>query len=286
MFKGTGTVGPTEFSRTVSRNGGRDNAYTSFDIDRLLPDRGARPARAGDAHGSRPHGQPAHHREGADPRAPGRARGAPHADRQLARPRCSTRRCSEQLFGRHKPYGMPISGLCRRREEAQRRRPRWRSMRKFYAPNNADPDRRRRHHGRAGAQARREALRADPAPQGRAAAPAGARARTDLPQRVIARRRARRRAALVAAITWRRPIARARASTPMRCRCWRACWAAARPAACGAPWWSIASSRCRPGRQLQPDEPRPHHVRSRRPSRAGHADGRDRERGRRPAQAS
>jgi zinc protease len=31
MFKGTATIGPTEFSRTVSRNGGRDNAYTSFD---------------------------------------------------------------------------------------------------------------------------------------------------------------------------------------------------------------------------------------------------------------
>src|SRR5258708_29222397 len=31
MFKGTWTIGPTEFSRTISRNGGRDNAYTSFD---------------------------------------------------------------------------------------------------------------------------------------------------------------------------------------------------------------------------------------------------------------
>ena len=31
MFKGTATVGPAEFSRTVARNGGRDNAYTTFD---------------------------------------------------------------------------------------------------------------------------------------------------------------------------------------------------------------------------------------------------------------
>jgi zinc protease len=31
MFKGTTNIGPTEFSRTVSRNGGRDNAYTGFD---------------------------------------------------------------------------------------------------------------------------------------------------------------------------------------------------------------------------------------------------------------
>ena len=29
MFKGTGTLAATEFSRTVSRNGGRDNAYTT-----------------------------------------------------------------------------------------------------------------------------------------------------------------------------------------------------------------------------------------------------------------
>jgi len=32
MFKGTGKLAPTEFSRTVSRNGGRDNAFTSFDM--------------------------------------------------------------------------------------------------------------------------------------------------------------------------------------------------------------------------------------------------------------
>ncbi len=31
MFKGTPTIAPTEFSRTISRNGGRDNAYTDFD---------------------------------------------------------------------------------------------------------------------------------------------------------------------------------------------------------------------------------------------------------------
>ena len=31
MFKGTASIGPTEFSRIVSKNGGRDNAYTSFD---------------------------------------------------------------------------------------------------------------------------------------------------------------------------------------------------------------------------------------------------------------
>lgn len=32
MFKGTATLGPAEFSRTVARNGGRDNAFTDFDM--------------------------------------------------------------------------------------------------------------------------------------------------------------------------------------------------------------------------------------------------------------
>ena len=32
MFKGTASVGPAEFSRTVARNGGRDNAFTDFDM--------------------------------------------------------------------------------------------------------------------------------------------------------------------------------------------------------------------------------------------------------------
>ena len=38
MFKGTDQVPAGEFSRIVSRNGGRDNAYTTFDFDRLPPD--------------------------------------------------------------------------------------------------------------------------------------------------------------------------------------------------------------------------------------------------------
>jgi len=32
MFKGTGTLAAAEFSRTVARNGGRDNAFTDFDM--------------------------------------------------------------------------------------------------------------------------------------------------------------------------------------------------------------------------------------------------------------
>ncbi len=43
MFQGTATVAPSEFSRIVSRNGGRDNAFTDFDItgyhQTIAPDR-------------------------------------------------------------------------------------------------------------------------------------------------------------------------------------------------------------------------------------------------------
>lgn len=43
MFKGTDTLAPGEFSRTVARNGGRDNAFTSYDytayFQRIAADR-------------------------------------------------------------------------------------------------------------------------------------------------------------------------------------------------------------------------------------------------------
>lgn len=43
MFKGTAVLAPTEFSRTVERNGGRDNAFTGFDMtgyhQTIAPDR-------------------------------------------------------------------------------------------------------------------------------------------------------------------------------------------------------------------------------------------------------
>ncbi len=43
MFKGTASIGPGEFSRTIVRNGGRDNAYTGFDAtgyhQTIAPDR-------------------------------------------------------------------------------------------------------------------------------------------------------------------------------------------------------------------------------------------------------
>lgn len=43
MFKGTANLGPGEFSRTIERHGGRDNAYTDFDVtayyQTIAPDR-------------------------------------------------------------------------------------------------------------------------------------------------------------------------------------------------------------------------------------------------------
>ena len=84
MFKGTGAVAADRvLAHRVAQRRPRQRLHR-LRHDRLPPDHGLRPARAGDAHGSRPHGQPAHPREGADARAPGRARGAAHADRQRA----------------------------------------------------------------------------------------------------------------------------------------------------------------------------------------------------------
>lgn len=135
MFKGTDTVGPTEFSRIVSRNGGRDNAYTSFDTtgyyQTVSPDRLEMVMRME-----------------AD-----RMAGLRMTEKELLPERqvvLEERRMrienspgallgeavQEQLFGRHKPYGMPISGYV---DDVKKL-----SVRdlmafygKWYAPNNA-----------------------------------------------------------------------------------------------------------------------------------------------------
>ena len=109
MFKGTATVGPSEFSRIVSRNGGRDNAYTSFDMtgyyQTVSPDRLELVMRME-----------------ADRMANLRI-----TERELIPERqvvLEERRArienspgallgeavQEQLYGRHKPYGMPVIG--------------------------------------------------------------------------------------------------------------------------------------------------------------------------------
>jgi zinc protease len=109
MFKGTATVAPAEFSRIVSRNGGRDNAFTSFDTtgyyQTVAPDRLDMVMRME-----------------AD-----RMSNLRITERELIPERqvvLEERRMrienspaallgeavQEQLYGRHKPYGMPISG--------------------------------------------------------------------------------------------------------------------------------------------------------------------------------
>ena len=283
MFKGTATVAPTEFSRTVSQNGGRDNAYTTYDstgyyqtvapdrlelVMRMEADRMAN-LRITEKELIPERQVVLEERRMRTDNSPSRAarRGGAGA---AVRPAQALRHADQRL--------------CRRRQEAQRRRPRWRSIAKFYAPNNAilivagdttaEQVRKlaEKHYGPIAVR------KVEPRRRPAQGAP-------DLPQRVI-RADARVAEPRWSRITWRRPTARARASTPMRCRCWRACWAAARPAACGAPWWSTASSPSRPGPSYSPTSlglttfdlgvhPAPTTP-----------DGGGRERGRRPAAAS
>ncbi|SKA31821.1 zinc protease [Enhydrobacter aerosaccus] len=110
MFKGTGSVGPGEFSRIVGRNGGRDNAYTGFDAtgyhQTIAPDRLELVMRME-----------------AD-----RMAGLRIAEKELVPERqvvLEERRMRidnvpsalldeavrARLFGDHKPYGMPIAGF-------------------------------------------------------------------------------------------------------------------------------------------------------------------------------
>jgi zinc protease len=109
MFKGTATVGPTEFSRTVSKNGGRDNAYTSFDTtgyyQTVSPDRlelvmRMEADRMANLRITEKELIPERQVVLEERRM--RIENSPGALLSEA--------VQEQLFGRHKPYGMPISG--------------------------------------------------------------------------------------------------------------------------------------------------------------------------------
>jgi zinc protease len=85
MFKGTATVAPTEFSRTVSKNGGRDNAYTSFDSTgyyQTVAPTGSRLVMRMEAD----HGQPADQRKAIPERQ------VVLEERDTCPPRCSRRR--------------------------------------------------------------------------------------------------------------------------------------------------------------------------------------------------
>jgi zinc protease len=135
MFKGTATLAPTEFSRTVARNGGRDNAFTSFDMtgyhqtiaaDRLelvmrmeadrmvnlrILDSELRPERQVVLEERRM-----------------RVDNVPSEMLDEA--------VREQLFGRHKPYSMPTAGYA---DDVKKLSAADLSAfyRRFYVPNNA-----------------------------------------------------------------------------------------------------------------------------------------------------
>jgi zinc protease len=109
MFKGTATVAPTEFSRIVSKNGGRDNAYTGYDstgyYQTVSPDRLELVMRM---EADRMTNLRITERELIPERQVVleerrmRIENSPGALLDEA--------VQEQLFGRHKPYGMPTSG--------------------------------------------------------------------------------------------------------------------------------------------------------------------------------
>ena len=135
MFKGTGAVAAGEFSRIVARHGGRDNAYTSYDTtgyyQTVSPDRLEMVMRME-----------------AD-----RMNGLVIAEKELVPERqvvLEERRMRlenspgallgeavhEQLFGRKKPYGMPIIGYV---EDVKKLTVNDLTAfyRKWYVPNNA-----------------------------------------------------------------------------------------------------------------------------------------------------
>jgi zinc protease len=135
MFKGTGTVPPGEFSRLISRTGGRDNAFTDFDMTgyhqtvaadrlelvmRLEADRMANLAIS--------ERELVPERQVVLEERRMRIENSPAALLDEA--------VRELLFGRHNPYGMLTSGVpddVRRLGVAQLAA----FYRRYYAPNNA-----------------------------------------------------------------------------------------------------------------------------------------------------
>jgi zinc protease len=135
MFKGTNTVGAGEFSRIVARQGGRDNAYTSYDTtgyyQTVSPDRLEMVMRM---EADRMNGLVITEKELIPERQVVleerrmRLENSPGALLGEA--------VQEQLFGRKKPYGMPIIGYV---EDVKKLNVNDLTTfyRKWYAPNNA-----------------------------------------------------------------------------------------------------------------------------------------------------
>jgi zinc protease len=109
MFKGTDRVASGEFSRIVSRNGGRDNAYTTFDStgyhQTVAPDRLELVMRM---EADRMTGLRITERELISERQVVLEERRSRTDNVPAALLDEAAR--EQLFGRHKPYGMPVIG--------------------------------------------------------------------------------------------------------------------------------------------------------------------------------
>ena len=109
MFKGTATVGPTEFSRIVSRNGGRDNAYTTYDstgyYQTVAPDRLELVMRM---EADRMVNLRITEKELTPERQVVLEERRMRIDNSPAA--LLDEAVQEQLFGYHKPYGMPVSG--------------------------------------------------------------------------------------------------------------------------------------------------------------------------------
>ncbi len=109
MFKGTATVGPAEFSRIVSRNGGRDNAYTSYDTtgyyQTVSPERLEMVMRM---EADRMVNLRITEKELIPERQVVLEERRMRIDNSPAA--LLGEAVQEQLYGRHKPYGMPIAG--------------------------------------------------------------------------------------------------------------------------------------------------------------------------------
>jgi len=135
MFKGTATIGPGEFSRTVAHNGGRDNAFTDFDrtgyyqtiaadrlelVMRMEADRMAN-LRVLEQELTPERQVVLEERRMRIDNVPGALLD------ETAR---------AELFGLHRPYGMPTSGYV---EDVEKLTPDDLAAfyRRFYAPNNA-----------------------------------------------------------------------------------------------------------------------------------------------------
>ncbi len=135
MFKGTATLGPGEFSRAVARNGGRENAFTDFDItgyhqtiaaDRLELVMRMEADRMANLRIVEQELTPERQVVLEERRM--RVDNVPGALLDEA--------AREVLFGRHQPYGMPVSGYV---DEVKRATAADLTdfYGKHYAPNNA-----------------------------------------------------------------------------------------------------------------------------------------------------